>query len=186
MSWLASIRWLLLVGASCVTLGCAAKPPTGWQTGGTALSVPRARWVNGDILVDIDHEGRVLLGGKHALTVDRAGRVYDAYNEPIALLASDGYLYGEDDKPMGWVGAGEAILPGDEHSWLLFDPSGLVLRVDDDGEQRPFGQWMGCNHPQVIQTCTLVTHVIGLDILEMQRQRRRGGVGVGIGIGVGF
>jgi hypothetical protein len=178
-------RFSLLLALGLSTVACAAAPPTGWQAGGTQLTVPRARWVAGDVLVDIDQEGHVAWGGKHVLTVDRAGRVYDAYNNPVALLESDGMVRGEDDKPMGWVGAGEAILPGDEHSWLRFDPTGLVLRVDEDGGQRPFGQWLGCNHPQVIQTCTLVTHLLGQELRERQRNRSRVGVGIGIGIGIG-
>src|SRR5262245_1976331 len=92
---------------------CAAAPPTGWQRGGTSLYVPRARWVNGDIAVDIDERGRVIVGGKHVMTVDRAGRAFDPYGEPVALLKSDGLVYGQDDEPLGWVGAGQAMLPGD-------------------------------------------------------------------------
>ena len=30
--------------------------------------LPRARWVAGDVLIDLDQEGRVLMGGKHLLT----------------------------------------------------------------------------------------------------------------------
>lgn len=176
------------LGVSLLALGAcgAAQPPTGWQTGGTELYVPRARWIVGDVIVDVDPEGRVLLGGKHALTVDRVGRVYDAYNQPVALLGSDGMLYGEDDEPMGWVGAGEAMLAGDAHSWLQLDHTGLLLRVDDDGDARPFGQWMGCNHPSVIQACTLVSHVVGPEIVRLQSQpRSRFGIGIGVGVGVG-
>ena len=103
---------MILGVALLATAGCGAtQPPTGWQTGGTELYVPRARWIVGDVIVDVDQEGRVLLGGKHALTIDRVGRVYDAYNQPVALLGRDGMLHGEDDEPLGWVGAGEAMLP---------------------------------------------------------------------------
>ena len=176
-----------ILGASLIFfVGCGpAKPPTGWQTGGTELYVPRARWIVGDVIVDVDHEGRVLIGGKHALTIDRAGRVYDAYNQPVALLGRDGMLTGADDEPMGWVGAGEAMLPGDDHSWLQLDHTGLLLRLDNDGDSRPFGQWVGCNHPSVVQACTLVSHVVGQEIQRLRDQpRSRFGIGIGVGIGV--
>jgi len=126
----AAVELLALVA---VLAGCASLPPSGWQHGGRQLLIVRARWVNGDALVDVDHEGRVLLNGKHVLNVDRAGRVYDAYDNPVALLQEDGYLIGPDGEPMGWVGAKQAILPGDEEGWLKLEPSGLLLRVDDDG-----------------------------------------------------
>ena len=148
------------------------------------MNIPRARWVNGETLVDVDQEGKVLIGGKHALTIDRAGRVYDAYNTPVALLQPDGMIVGPDDDPLGWVGANEAILPGDSHSWLAMDRQGLLLRLDDEGSRRPFGQWMGCSSV-TLQTCMLVSHVVGQEIME-RRRSRQSGPSVGIGIGVGF
>ncbi|MCA9619968.1 MAG: hypothetical protein KC731_13175 [Myxococcales bacterium] len=176
-------RLALLVLLLSGLAGCATAPPSGWQQGGAPLVVPRARWVNGDVLVDVDTDGVVTLGGKHLLTVDRAGRVYDLENEPIALLDAKGYVHGPDDKPMGWVGAGEAVLPGGEGSWLMMDATGLVVRRSGDGD-RPFGQWLGCGYAQTVQTCMLISHIVGAQILEAQRSRPR--VGVGIGIGVGF
>ncbi len=175
--WLGALTLLLALSA----LGCGSAPPTGWQGGGTQLVAPRARWINGDVLVDIDTEGRVLLGGKHLLTVDRVGRVYDAYNNPVALLQKDGFLIGTDDDGLGWVGAGEAIRPGDEHSWIVIGADGLVLRIDDEGEQRPFGMWMGCGSAHTLQTCALITHLIGM---ELRDRSRRSGPHVGIGFGV--
>jgi hypothetical protein len=169
----------LLLATSAI--GCSTLPPTGWETGGTQLTVPRARWINGNVLVDVDEEGRVLLNGKHVLNVDRAGRVYDAYNSPVALLKKDGYLLGTDDDGLGWVGGGEAIRPGEDHSWIVIGDDGLVLRVDDEGEQRPFGMWLGCGQAQTMQTCALVTHIIGMDLRE---RSGRSGPSVGIGIGV--
>jgi hypothetical protein len=167
------------------TAACASSPPKGWQQGGAPLLLPRARWVNGETLVDVDAEGRVTWGGRHVLTIDRAGRVYDAYSTPVALLQPDGFLLGEDDDPLGWVGGNEAILPGDGHSWLAMDQQGLLLRIDDDGDQRPFGQWMGCGGVATMQACMLVSHVIGQQIME-RRRSREGGPSVGIGIGFGF
>lgn len=175
----------LLIILSLLCFGCSTAPPKGWQQGGAPLTIPRARWVNGDTLVDIDAEGRVLIGGRHAYTVDRAGRLYDAHNNPVALLQPDGFVLGTDDDPMGWVGANEAILPGDDYSWLAIDQAGLLLRIDDDGEQRPFGQWMGCGHMTTVQTCMLLSHIIGQDIIARRRERQSG-PSVGIGIGVGF
>jgi hypothetical protein len=157
----------------------------GWQQGGAPLTIPRARWVNGETLVDVEPDGRVLIGGKHAFTLDSAGRVYDPYNEPVALLKPDGFVFGEGDDPMGWVGANEAILPGEDYSWLVMDQAGLLLRIDSDGDQRPFGQWMGCGGVTTVQTCMLLSHIIGQEILA-RRQSQRSGPSVGIGIGVGF
>ena len=166
---------------SALLVGCSTLPPTGWETGGTQLVVPRARWINGNILVDVDQDGRVMLNGKHLLNVDRAGRVYDAYNSPVALLQKDGYLIGTDDDGLGWVGAGEAIRPGEEHSWIVIGEDGLVLRINEDGDQHPFGMWLGCGHAQTMQTCALITHLIGMDLRE---RSSRSGPSVGIGIGV--
>ena len=180
-----ALSWVVfLVGSS----GCAAAPPKGWQQGGAELMIPRARWFNGDAVVDVDQDGRVVLNGKHVLNVDRAGRAYDPYDTPVALLGDDGHLVGPDDEPMGWVGAGEAILPGDEEPWIAVLPSGEVVRYTEDGDPVPFGLWVGCNQiPHTLQACTLVSHLVGIHIREM-RKRRRGGVsfGVGFGVGVGF
>lgn len=161
---------------------CASTPPTGWATGGQPLTAPRARWVNGELLVDLDPTGRVFVGGRHLFTVDAVGRVYDAYNQPVALLQRDGMVVGPDDLPMGWVGAGEAILPGDEHSWLVLHPSGLLIRSDGD-DDKPFGQWLGCTHPHTLQTCTLLSHIIGRQLLSRGDQNL--GLMPGLGIGVG-
>jgi hypothetical protein len=175
---------IVLLTLSFCLAACSTTPPVGWQAGGAPLVIPRARWVNGETLIDVDAEGVVLMGGRHVLTIDRAGRIYDDYNNPVALLQKDGFLLGTDDDPMGWVGGNEAILPGDEYSWLSMDQQGLLLRMDDEGEQRPFGQWMGCQ--QVTQqTCMLVSHVVGQRIMA-RRRSRRSGPSVGIGIGVGF
>jgi len=175
------VAWLIL--ALVALSACAAAPPKGWQQGGAELVIPRARWFNGDAIVDVDQEGRVALNGRHVLNIDRAGRTYDPYDAPVALLGADGHLLGPDDEPMGWVGAGEAILPGDEEPWVALTPSGEAVRYNDDGDPVPFGLWVGCHQiPHTVQTCTLVTHLVGLHIREM-RARRRGGVSVGVGFG---
>ena len=143
--------------------------------------LPRARWVNGDVAVDIHHDGKVLVNGAHALNIDRAGRVFDLENEPIAVLQTDGLLWGTGEEPMGWVGAGEAMLPGGTGPWLSLTPSGEVVRHDRGN--RPFGLWRGCESQSVIQACTLVTHLIGQKLVERSNGPR---MSVGVGVGVGF
>jgi hypothetical protein len=174
-------RFAAVVGLTGLS-ACSATPPAGWQTGGAALVVPHARWVNGSDAVEIAHDGRVALNGRHIMTIDVAGRAYDPEGEPIALLRDDGMLAGEDDEPMGWVGAGEAILPGGESPWLTLQPSGEVVRSDSSGRGRPFGVWLGCDHPTTLQACTLVTHLMGM---ELRQREHTAGVSVGVGIGVG-
>lgn len=174
----------LWVATLCL-VGCAATPPTGWQRGGTPLQVPAARWVNGDLAVDIDDHGRVRFNGRHVMTVDRAGRAYDPYGEPIALLRRDGLLYGPDDDPLGWVGAGEAMLPGDDERWFVLAPNGEVVRYDRGGP-RPFGVWLGCRHPATMQACTLVTHLMGMELRDRERLAEpQVSVGIGVGVSIG-
>jgi hypothetical protein len=172
------------LGASlALTLAaCSVTPPPGWQEGGRALAVTPVRWVNGDVIVDVDQHGRVLVNGHHLFGIDRAGRLYDAYNEPVALLDEQGYVTGNDDEPLGWVGATETILPGDEHSWLMIEASGLLMRYDRADEARPFGMWLGCDGP-TLQTCMLVSHVVGREIRAAERSRRPG-MFIGVGVGV--
>ncbi len=164
--------------------GCASTPPTDWKLGGQPLATVHARWVNGELLVDMDRRGHVYVRGRHLLTLDRAGRIYDAHNEPLALLRRDGMLVGTNDMPMGWVGAGEAILPGDSHSWLILQDSGLLLRSDGD-ETRAFGQWLGCARAHTRQLCTLISHIIGRELLAKQGQGQGLGLMPGVGVGLG-
>jgi hypothetical protein len=174
--------WVVAVLAS----GCTALPPTGWNTGGAELVIPRARWVYGDVAIELDHDGHVYVLGEHVLTVDRAGRAYDARNVPVGLLRPDGYLLGPDDERLGWVGAGQATTAEGE-PWLFVLPSGEVKRIVD-GVERPFGVWLGCQAPTTVQACTLVTHIVGLELLARQREPEPGigfGLGIGVGVGVG-
>ncbi|MEM9691230.1 MAG: hypothetical protein AAGA56_01675 [Myxococcota bacterium] len=173
-------------GIAFFLIGCATKPPTGWHTGaGAVLLAPRARWVLDGLLVDVMPDGTVLLNGEPQYAVDAAGRVYDAYNRPVALLDKEGYVHGPDDRPLGWVGAFEAIPPGRSEPWLSLGGDGLLAR------QRPgstvttsFGLWQGCRDARVSQTCVLLSHILGRD-LEERRARARSRVGVGVGVGVG-
>jgi hypothetical protein len=164
----------LLLACACAlaTLaGCAAQPPAHWQRGGAQLVVPRARWVYGELAVELDAEGRVLINGEHELNVDSAGRVYDADNRPIALIETDGRVAGVDDVPLGWVGAYQAMRVGESDAWLVLTRTGELVRITDDGESRPFGVWLGCNQmPQ----------------RQRARSRSSPAIGVGVGVGVGF
>ncbi len=176
----------LLVALVLTTAACAGAPPTGWTSGGQPMLMPHARWVNGELLVDLDPRGRVWVGGRHLFSVDASGRVYDASNAPVALLQRDGMLLGTGDTPMGWVGAGEAILPGEEHSWLRLHPSGLLIRNDGD-DDTPFGQWLGCNQMHTVQTCMLVSHIIGRELMAKRGQGQSLGLFTsGVTMGSGF
>ncbi len=181
---LQSLAIAILVSSSTMLTACAASAPTGWTTGGQPLATPQARWVNGDILVDVGRDGRVLVNGGLLFTIDASGRVYDTSNQPVALLQRDGMVLGTGDTPMGWVGAGEAILPGDEHSWLVLQPDGLLVQSDGEG-QRAFGQWLGCHHPAVVQTCTLVSHIVGRELKSKQGDGDGFGLSPRMTLGVG-
>ena len=95
MRCLATLALLLAVA------GCAATPPAGWESGGGELFMPRARWVNGATVVDIDDQGRVYVDGRHWVSIDTAGRMSGADPEPVALLREDGMVYGPADRPLG-------------------------------------------------------------------------------------
>jgi hypothetical protein len=144
--------------------------------------------------VDLLPDGTVFVNSEHVLTVDRAGRVINADKEPVALLLPDGRVVGPDDSPLGNVGSVNASLPDEENAWLSVMPTGEVIRYLDDGERMNFGAWLGCSgNPIVHQTCTLVTHLLGMRIKEEQDRARavgdnyRGGLapmGTGLGIGI--
>jgi len=179
MRWSKGLSLLVVV----VTMAaCTQTPPPGWQQGGQPLRLGPVRWVNGDLLIEVDHQGNVFVGGERMYGVDAAGRVYDAYDRPVALLDQDGYLTGTNDASRGWVGGYQAHLPGDEEPWLRLYRGGLLMRYDDD-EERPFGMWVGCDDPQVMQTCTLVSHLIGLELLRRERRAASPRIGVGVGVG---
>src|SRR6185295_217799 len=83
---------------------CRAQPPPNWGQGGTPLDIPRARWTRGDKLIDLMPDGKVLGDGDHLFTIDRAGRVYQPDNEPVAVLQADGRLLGKDEALLGKIG----------------------------------------------------------------------------------
>ena len=149
------------------------------------VDIPRARWTNGDEVIDVMPDGRVLANGDHLFTVDAAGRVFARDNDPIALLEGDGRLVGNDDANLGQVGLRNASPPGIEFAWLTIDDAGTVVRFDPDGGPHPEGSWSGCG--PALRTCTLVTHVIALSQMRAARgPRTRVGIGVGAGAGAGF
>src|SRR5258706_4094054 len=107
---------------------CHAQPPPNWAQGGTPLDIPRARWTRGDKLIDIMPDGKVLGDGEHLFTLDRAGRVYQPDNEPVAVLQADGRLVGKDDAVLGKIGVRNSSPPGKDIAWLSISERGEVVR----------------------------------------------------------
>jgi hypothetical protein len=164
---------------------CSATPPAGWARGGAMLDIPRARWVFGSITVDVAPDGKVFLNGEHELNVDRGGRVFDTEGQPVALLEPDGRVVGPDEKPLGNVGALHASLPDEATAWLTVTDSGEVIRYNDEGERSSFGVWLGCNTSmRAHQTCTLVTHLLGMRLRDSDRPQPGFSVGIGVGVGI--
>jgi hypothetical protein len=164
--------------AGLALFSCASYPPANWATGGSAVEIRQARWVRGHNVAEIMLDGRVFVDGSHSFTIDRAGRVFEPDNSPIALLEQDGRLIGKDDAILGVIGMHNASLAGHTQAWLTVGDQGEVVLYDEEGERRNAGAWTGCG--PAVRTCTLVTHVIA-----MATVRRRGNVGVGMGFGVG-
>ena len=182
---LALMKYGLLLAALASAAACSASPPAHWAQGGAQLEIPKARWVIGTATVDVYPDGKVLVNGEQNLTVDRAGRVYDEENQPVALLEPDGRLIGPDDEALGVVGAMHASRPGEQNAWISVAPSGEVVSYDDEGERHLAGVWIGCNAtPRTHQVCTLITHLLAMRI-KAATERESGGPSVGIGIGVG-
>jgi hypothetical protein len=179
------MRRLALTAPLALLVACSATPPANWTRGGATLDIPRARWVWGESAVDIAPDGKIFINGEHELNVDRGGRVFDADGQPVALVEQNGQVVGPGDKPLGMVGALHASLPDEEQAWLSVAPSGEVIRYGEEGERMAFGVWLGCNvSPRAHQTCTLISHLIGMKIRETQREGS--GISVGIGVGVGI
>ena len=127
-------------------------------------------------------DGKVLSDGHLLFSMDRAGRIFEPNNDPIAVLQVDGRLIGKDDVLLGKVGLRNSSPPGREVAWLSVSEAGEVQRFDPEGELHPDGAWTGCG--PAIRACTLTTHVITL--AETRRPRSRGYYGPPVGIGVGF
>ncbi len=131
--------------------------------------------------VDLLPDGRVLVDGEHLWTLDRAGRVIDRGNDPVALLEESGGVWGPDHQRMGGVGPTSAAPPDSGYAWLTLGAGGEVTRYSADGEPMAAGVWRGCEGPAQ-QTCMLVTHLI---TLKEGGPPGGSGVSVGVGIGVG-
>ncbi|HLV23120.1 MAG TPA: hypothetical protein VKZ49_19660 [Polyangiaceae bacterium] len=176
------LTWCAVVAAIAST-ACSATPPPRWAEGGAPLVIAPARWDRGDSgVIEVQASGQITEDGKPLMLIDRAGRVVDEDNDPVAILLPDGHVVGTDDQALGFIGLANAAPPGSATAWLAVMPDGKVTYFDDDGERAYGGSWTGCEGPQK-RTCTLVTHLIA--IRDYQR-RARSGVGIGFGIGVGF
>ncbi len=154
-------------------------PPPRWEEGGAPLFIEASRWERDGDPIEITADGKILEDGDHIMSVDRAGRVVDEDNEPVAILLPTGQVAGPDDTALGHVGVTNASPPGSGTAWLSIMPNGTVVRFDADGDRESDGQWFGCRGP-AMRTCTLITHVIAV---RYYRQQPRTSVGVGIGIG---
>ena len=163
--------------------GCAPSQPPRWAEGGAPLVIAPARWDRGDDdTIEILQNGQVLEDGDKIFLIDRAGRIVDDDNEPVAILLPDGFVAGTDNRLLGRVGVANAAPPNAAAAWLAVMPNGQVMYFDEEGERSSDGAWRGCNGPQ-LRTCTLITHVIAL---RRYAQRSQGGVTFGVGIGVGL
>ncbi|AUX27083.1 hypothetical protein SOCEGT47_076620 [Sorangium cellulosum] len=177
------MRRLALAVPVSLLLACVAAPPANWARGGALLDLPRARWVLGDLAVDVMPDGKIFVNGEHELNVDRGGRVHGLSAEPVALLEVDGRVTGPNDDALGQIGVLHAALPGEANAWLTVARTGAVIRYGEDGEREPFGVWSGCAvTPRAHQTCTLITHLLGLRIRKIERQRAGAPVHLGPGL----
>jgi len=187
-------RFVMVAASGLLLSACSTALPSKWAEGGARIEIPRARWALVDSAVDLLPDGTIFVNSEHVFTIDRAGRVTDADKHPVALLLPDGNVIGPGDSPLGNVGSLNASLPDEPNAWLSVMPSGEVIRYLDDGERMNFGAWLGCGSaPRLHQTCTLVSHLIGMRIKDEQDRARaaadqyRGGLApTGSGLGMGF
>ncbi len=175
-------RWAFLPMGLALT-ACHAQPPPNWVEGGTPVDIPRARWTRGEKFLDLMPDGRVLSDGEHLFTIDRAGRVYEPDNDPVAVLEPDGRLLGQDNAVLGKIGVRNSSPPGRDVAWLSIGDRGEVLHFDPDGEARPDGVWVGCESS--VRACTLATHIITL-VESRWRRSPSYGPSIGVGFGIGF
>lgn len=181
------MRRLALVVPLSLLAACAATPPANWARGGALLDIPRARWVHGNLAVDLLPDGKIYVNGEHQLNVDRGGRVFGLEAEPLALLEPDGRVTGPNDDALGQVGVLHASLPGEASAWLTVAQTGAVIRYAEEGEREPFGVWMGCEATaRAHLACTLITHLLGMRIRKLERESTTQPVGVGFGTGFGL
>jgi hypothetical protein len=160
-------------------VACSSAPPPHWATGGAPLAIQPAAWrtASGGT-VELHPDGKVFVEGSESFSLDRAGRVFDSDNEPVAILLPDGNLVGTDDVYLGRIGLANASPPGRDTAWVAVLPDGSVLRFEPDGERSSDGAWQGCAGA-AHRACTLITHLVELD----RAARSRGAVFVGFGVG---
>ncbi|HEY4117233.1 MAG TPA: hypothetical protein VGM56_05235 [Byssovorax sp.] len=177
---------LAVIALAGALSACMPSPPPRWAEGGALLDMPRARWVFGEVTVEVDGDGDVKINGSQRFKIDRAGRVYDDFATPVALLDERAHLAGPNHVDFGTVGTDTAALPGEARPWIELLPSGEVARFDEHGARHPFGQWYGgCRaNPSTRQTCTLITHLMGLRFRN-GRFEPGGGATISFGFGGG-
>lgn len=181
------IRLATAFAAILLGSACTQTPPASWARGGAALDVPNARWINGVATIIVTPNGNVFRDGELDLRVDRAGRVFDLDNRPVAILETTGEVYGPDDEELGQVGAMSAGLPDEPYAWLSVSPDGEVIRFDEDGVRKNFGLWQGCGASlRTMTTCVLLTHIYTMRFRESTPRGPSVGIGIGIGVGTSF
>lgn len=167
---LARVAWLVGGIVGC-TAGCTAAPPPLWAEGGAPLTFASAAWTHLDgSQLRLDERGQVTQDGEYVMALDRAGRVVDPSNDPIALLDADGQLFGTDNAYLGRVGLHNAAPPWSPEAWLRVTNKGTVVLFDVDGEATGGGRWAGCDGP-VLRTCTLLTHLLLLQSVQQASNR---------------
>src|SRR5688572_13404502 len=146
MRWLRTAALTLL---SLASFGCTPKEPPRWAEGGAPLVIAPARWDRADDdTIEILQNGQVVEDGDPIFLVDRAGRIVDEDNEPVAILLPDGHIAGTENRLLGRVGVSNAAPPNGAAAWLAVLPNGQVMYFDEDGERSTDGAWRGCNGPQ--------------------------------------
>lgn len=181
------IRSATAMAALLLASACTATPPASWARGGAPLDVPNARWINGVATIIVTPNGNVFRDGELDLRIDRAGRVFDLDNRPVAILEPDGEVYGPDDEELGKVGAMSAGLPDEPYAWLSVAADGEVTRFDEAGARKNFGLWQGCGGSlQRMTTCVLLTHIYAMRSRESTPRGPSVGIGIGIGVGTSF
>ena len=177
------VRWIAALAAGFALTACSPKPPPEWATGGAPLAIGPATWTAADgTTFEVSPSGAVFADGHALFTVDRAGRVYDTDNDPVAILLPDGTVAGTEDSNLGRVGVTNASPPGSDTAWLSVSPNGQVVYYESDGARNNGGVWRGCVGP-MLRTCTFVTHLI---TLRNATSSPTPGVMFGVGIGVGI
>jgi hypothetical protein len=171
-------RWFVLsVAASILACAPPAAPPH-WADGGAPLVIAPARWERGDgEVVHLDARGRVIDDGTLRFSIDRAGRIVDADDEPVAVVFPTGEVVGSSNRYLGRVGVANAAPPHSDLAWVAVLPDGNVIRFRDDGEREPAGHFQGCVG-SMHRTCTLVAHLILLQDSPPPAAR----IGVGLGV----